>query len=550
MAKDRVTPKALALKVYLRRLAWACLIPSVLTILVLALTLAQQLQAERTAQLNAYARDIAANIDADLLSRIRGLQALGAGAPVLGGPQSYAEWHQRITAYDSAFDAPVLLANADRQTLLHSREPLGQPMPPVAKPKGRSALSDAVDTGQPAVGDMVKGAVLQHLMVGVAVPLSSGRSDLIAMALIPVTQLTSSLTAKPPPPGWQVRLVDSVGQVIAPYGLPANNEPGWGERHRSVELALAQAPWKVQVQVDFLAFYKSRLLVLALILTSAAAAVAGAIWAARSLAGSLNRSIIRLSQGLQNSEVKDLSPRQEGPTLVAEIEAAREKMQRLILARIDAQEGERLRIAREIHDSLQQDLAALGLQLNLISRSEGLTPQALKQLSSKASELARGSIQELDRIVKDLRPLLIEQLGTAQALEQLVDSYRQTTQLQIELELIGDTAALEALPTAVASCIFRVSQECLTNVVKHAQASFVHIVLDGSNQAWVDLQVADDGIGIAPTDHAKPDSLGLRGMAERVAALDGALEFICMPGSGSGFSTVIKVKLPISAGRS
>ena len=286
---------------------------------------------------------------------------------------------------------------------------------------------------------------------------------------------------------------------------------------------------------------------LALILTSATAAVAGAIWAARSLAGSLNRSIIRLSQGLQNSEGKDLSPRQEGPTLVAEIEAAREEMQRLILARIDAQESERLRIAREIHDSMQQDLAALSLHLNLISRSEGLTPQALKQLSSKASELARGSIQELDRIVKDLRPLLIEQLGTAQALEQLVDSYRQTTQLQIELEVIGDTAALKALPTAVASCIFRVSQECLTNVVKHAQASFVHIVLDSSNRAWIDLHVADDGIGIAPTDHAKPDSLGLRGMAERVAALDGALEFICMPGSGSGFSTVIKVKLPIKA---
>lgn len=300
--------------------------------------------------------------------------------------------------------------------------------------------------------------------------------------------------------------------------------------------------------MGLLAFYKDRLLLLALLLLGAAATVTGAVWAARTLASSLEGSIQRLGQGLQPDHGPDGHALREGQTLVAELEAAREEMQRLVVARVDAQEHERLRIARELHDSLQQDLAALGLHLKLISGSEKLAPQVLKDLCIKASALAHGSIQELDRIVKDLRPWLLEQFGTAQALGQLVDSYRQSTQLQVELELIGNAEALDALPTPVASCVFRVTQECLTNVVKHAQASFVHIVLDHTDRAWVDLQIADDGVGLAPTDHEKPHSMGLRGMAERVAALDGVLEFVSIPRVGTDGGTTIKVKLPIKAG--
>jgi signal transduction histidine kinase len=442
----------------------------------------------------------------------------------------------------------VLVADANRQTLIHSRRPLGKPMPPVATPKGRSALSDAVATGKPAVDDLVRGAVLQDLMVAVAVPISSGRSELIAMALMPATQLSRSLTARPLPRGWDVRLMDSVGQVIAPSGQPPSTEPGWTAQPRRLEQTLAHAPWKVQVEVGLLAFYKDRLLLLALLLLGAAATVTGAVWATRSLAGSLEGSIQRLGQGLQPDHEPHGRALREGQTVVAELEAAREEMQRLVVARVDAQEHERLRIARELHDSLQQDLAALGLHLKLISGSEKLAPQALKDLCVKASALAHGSILELDRIVKDLRPWLLEQFGTAQALEQLVDSYRQSTRLQIELELIGSAEALDALPTPVASGVFRVTQECLTNVAKHAQASFVHIVLDHTDLAWVDLQIADDGVGLAPTDHEKPHSMGLRGMAERVAALDGVLEFVSIPQGGTDGGTTIKVKLPIKAG--
>ena len=242
MASPRVTPQALPLKVYLRRLVWVCLIPSVVTVVGLSLVLAQRLQAEQTAQLGAFARSVAADIDAELLSRIHGLQALAAGAPVLDGAPSFAQWHERITAYDATFDAPVLVADANRQTLIHSRRPLGKPMPPVATPKGRSALSDAVATGKPAVGDLVRGAVLQDLLVAVAVPISNGRSELIAMALMPATQLSRSLTVRPLPQGWDVRLVDSVGQVIAPSGQPPSAEPGWAEQPRRFEQNLAHAP--------------------------------------------------------------------------------------------------------------------------------------------------------------------------------------------------------------------------------------------------------------------------------------------------------------------
>jgi len=79
-------------------------------------------------------------------------------------------------------------------------------------------------------------------MVAVAVPISIGRSELIAMALMPATQLSRSLTVRPLPQGWDVRLVDSAGQVIAPSGKPPSAEPGWAEQPRRLEQNLAHAP--------------------------------------------------------------------------------------------------------------------------------------------------------------------------------------------------------------------------------------------------------------------------------------------------------------------
>jgi two-component system, NarL family, sensor histidine kinase UhpB len=205
------------------------------------------------------------------------------------------------------------------------------------------------------------------------------------------------------------------------------------------------------------------------------------------------------------------------------------------LRALAAQEAERRRIARELHDEIGQTLTGLVL------RSETLARRGPKELRSDLEELretARRGAEDVRLIARRLRPEALDELGLQSALLALCASVVQQTGLDVERALesdLGLTAEEELV-------IYRVAQESMTNVVRHADAAHVQLVLR-RQQADVVLVVGDDGIGLPPT--AEADATGIRGMRER-ALLIGA-ELVVRAAEPHG--TEVRLRLPARARR-
>jgi PAS domain-containing protein len=147
------------------------------------------------------------------------------------------------------------------------------------------------------------------------------------------------------------------------------------------------------------------------------------------------------------------------------------------------------------------------------------------------------------RIVNDLRPQSLEDLGLVPALENLLGQFSQRTGVACELDVEGDTAdALMASP-AVTTCLYRVTQEALNNVAKHAQASAVQVRLATAAGGQVWLRIHDNGRGMSTAERHRPESFGLLGMHERVRALGGVVRVDSQPGAG----TTLEVLVPLAA---
>ena len=197
------------------------------------------------------------------------------------------------------------------------------------------------------------------------------------------------------------------------------------------------------------------------------------------------------------------------------------------------EEEERRRIARELHDDLQQRLGVIGMEQQLAARELPLAASASAAALDRAQAMTAQAIESVRRIVRSLRPQALDELGLAAALEVLVREWGQQGGVQAECEVVGPEGADAQLPPAVASCFYRVAQESLTNVRKHARASFVHVVLDLSHRGVAMLQVSDDGQG--PHTAATPGihAFGIHGMRERLQALGGQFVITTAPGGGT-----------------
>ena len=198
---------------------------------------------------------------------------------------------------------------------------------------------------------------------------------------------------------------------------------------------------------------------------------------------------------------------------------------------------ERRRIAREIHDGLAQDLAALRFQ---VRRWQALIERDPAQAKTELEELHRilgEKIREVRRAIFALRPVALDEQGFWPALEHFLDEFGEQNGLQTSLEVQGER---ERLPAALEPVLFRIVQEALHNVARHAQASRVWVTLDLT--AGLLLRVRDDGLGFDPATLprlAQEGHLGLRQMRERVEALGGTLEVRSAPGQG----TEVEVRL-------
>ena len=230
--------------------------------------------------------------------------------------------------------------------------------------------------------------------------------------------------------------------------------------------------------------------------------------------------------------------------------AALERSNRELVRMVDrlnhVEEEERRRIARELHDDLQQRLGVIAMEQQQAARALPQPAPASAAALERAQSMTTASIDSLRRIVRSLRPQALDELGLAAALETLLREWGEQTGLQAECEVLGGEGADAALPLATASALYRVTQEALANVSKHAQASFVHVVLDLSRSGHATLQVSDDGRGLPYMTLPGQYAFGIRGMRERLQALGGELEVDLAPGGGT--RVLAKVAWPAGLG--
>ncbi|WP_432548683.1 sensor histidine kinase [Kineococcus sp. SYSU DK004] len=199
--------------------------------------------------------------------------------------------------------------------------------------------------------------------------------------------------------------------------------------------------------------------------------------------------------------------------------------------------AERVRLAREVHDTLAQGLVGVLTQVEAAQRCEGLPPAAGARLE-RAAALARATVADARRSLHGLRPAPLEHEGLVAALRAVVD--RWAGDAGVPAELVVDREPRD-LPTAVEVALLRAAQEALANVARHAAARRVVVSLAPMGDV-VALDVRDDGRGFDPSA-VPPASLGLVGLRERVQELGGAVDVESAPGAGTALS--VRVPLPV-----
>lgn len=225
--------------------------------------------------------------------------------------------------------------------------------------------------------------------------------------------------------------------------------------------------------------------------------------------------------------------------LFEEVRKSNRQLHALSQRLIQAQEQERLHLSRELHDESGQLLAALLVQLGLLEREaehDGLVYKRISELKETTNELQTN----LHQLAVDLRPASLDHLGLVTALEQYVNEFSQQYNIQVEFEAVG--IQKERLPNDVETAIFRIVQESLTNVILHAEATHVDVVISKRSR-HVAATIEDNGVGFMPTTPTYEDHLGLFGMRERVEMLGGRFTIESSPGAG----TTVNVEVPYNA---
>jgi signal transduction histidine kinase len=491
----------------------------------------------------------------------------------------------------------VMLTNAAGQEIVNTAVPYGEPLPD--NPDWES-IRRVAENSQPWIGDLCRDSGTGRPMVMVSVPVTRDSRLAYVLSLDISSTLPRIMRELKLPEGWVSAIFDRQGYMIVRSfdqerfvgtlarprflkNIQSANE-GWvpGLSLDGVPLfnAFAHAwpsGWTVNVGIPrdillapvqqttwTLIWLGGATLALALVLAVLIGErIAGPIIGLVPIAEAVGRgepAELRLG-GLTEANVVarslfDASERLRGAA--AEREAATvaltesERMYRALaedLARIDAertgllnrvvvaQENERRRIARELHDSLAQYLTALRLKFDALAQSGAPTPGALGELRSLIDELD-GAV---NRMAWELRPVALEELGLHSAVDHYLEEWSELARLPVDARIdLGG----RVLPPAIEATLFRVLQEATTNVLRHAGASQLGVILEAGEDR-VRLIVEDDGKGIS-TDDGKPPfaatrRFGLLGMRERLALVDGELDVESTPGSG----TTLFVSIPL-----
>lgn len=222
----------------------------------------------------------------------------------------------------------------------------------------------------------------------------------------------------------------------------------------------------------------------------------------------------------------------------AKLQMSNENLRRLGAHAENIKEEERKRIAREIHDDLGQNLLALRIEADMLSSRTGPRHPRLHTRAVSTLNQIDATIKSVRQIINDLRPNVLD-LGLSAAVDWQIAEFRQRT--GIECDLMETHQDIE-VSDHCAIALFRILQESLSNIVRHAHATRVQVVLRVESD-WILMSVGDNGVGLHPKGRHKPGSFGLVGIEERINILGGSFDIHSEPGSG----TTIRVAAPMRA---
>ena len=235
--------------------------------------------------------------------------------------------------------------------------------------------------------------------------------------------------------------------------------------------------------------------------------------------------------GYLSGDLKDINVKLEGI----------KERQYLGIKVIKAQEEERHRLSREIHDGPAQSLANIILKTELCEKLMDINKEEAKEELRTLRETMRISLKDVRKIIYDLRPMSLDDLGLIPTIEILIEQYIEDTGLHIELNVFGDRKKLMSIIELAA---FRIIQESLTNIQKHSRATMAFVKVEFMEKN-INLVVSDNGVGFDKNSCRgmdKEGGYGLLSMKERVELLDGKLDIVSKPGKG----TKIIVSIPIN----
>jgi two-component system sensor histidine kinase UhpB len=220
-----------------------------------------------------------------------------------------------------------------------------------------------------------------------------------------------------------------------------------------------------------------------------------------------------------------------------ELKRSREQLRALSAYLQSAREQERTSIAREVHDDLGQTLTALKMDLSWLKKKLPERENALVEKTEAMTSLVDTSIQSVQRISSELRPGPLEDLGLTAAIEWQAEEFENRSGIQCEIRFDPEDIALDR---NLATTIFRIFQETLTNIARHANASAVKAHLIHKDDK-LQLRVSDNGKGISKEELSDPKAFGLIGMRERAFVWQGDVEITGVPDKG----TSVEVSIPL-----
>jgi signal transduction histidine kinase len=265
------------------------------------------------------------------------------------------------------------------------------------------------------------------------------------------------------------------------------------------------------------------------------------VWADDEI-GEVQREFNAMVRAMRDSHERLLAQQQElaqlnreNSRLLDEVRIKSDRLQQLLRRALAAQEAERKRLARELHDETGQALTSLMLQLKALQDESDL--DVIRDRLNGLRYLTSRTVEEVRRLSIDLRPAALDDLGLVPAIRAYLDDWTQHS--GIELQFISQKA-VGRLPSDLEIILYRLVQEGVTNIARHSQARTARIVLDHIGRSVL-LTMADDGIGIDLANHPG-DGLGLAGMRERVEMAGGHWQIISAPSAG----TRILIDLPVT----